>query len=182
MKNMFHYLETYSNREEVKHQVQKILDEIRPYETSVTTGNEAIDILLNEKLAVCQQKKITCVPYLDGTMLDFVEPMDLCTIFGNALDNAIESSSQIEKEEDRQISVRTVRKGNSVALTFRNTYAKRPDISGGLPVTTKKDKKNHGYGLGNIRYVMDKYHGELSCRVEGEEFVLVLLFMEAVKA
>lgn len=179
MKNIFLYLETHSGREEVQSQVQKLLDEIRPYETCIATGNEAIDILLNEKLAVCQQKKITCVPYVDGTMLDFVEPMDLCTIFGNALDNAIESSSQIPEESDRQISIRVTKKGNSVALTFRNTYAKCPKITGGLPATTKEDKKNHGYGLGNIRYVMDKYHGELNCRIEGEEFVLTLLFMKS---
>lgn len=178
MKNIFLYLETCSSRKDVQNQVQKMLDEIRPYETAIATGNEAIDILLNDKMAVCQQKKITCVPYLDGTMLDFVEPMDLCTIFGNALDNAIESSSRLPEEADRQISIRTVKKGNSVALTFRNTYAQCPRIVGGLPATTKEDKENHGYGLRNIRYIMDKYHGELNCRIEGEEFVLTLLFME----
>lgn len=177
MKNIFLYLENLSGRENVKDQVQKLFHEIRPYETLVVTGNEAIDILLNEKLAVCQQKKITCVPYVDGTMLDFVEPIDLCTIFGNAMDNAIESSSQIKEEADRQIGIRAVKKGGCVALTFRNTYAQRPRMEGGLPITTKEDKKNHGYGLENIRYVMDKYGGEINCRIEGEEFVLTLLFL-----
>lgn len=172
MKNMLLYLEDQSSRADVQ-----LLEEIRPYETSVATGNEAIDILLNEKLALCQEKKITCVPYLDGTMLDHVEPIDLCILFGNALDNAIESSSQIEKEEDRQIGIKLVEKGGFVALTFRNTYAVRPEIKSGLPQTTKEDKKNHGYGLENIRYVMDKYQGEMSCRIEDEEFVLTLLFM-----
>lgn len=176
MKNILLYLEAHNNTDEIQGQLRKLKEEIRPYETMVITGNEAIDILLGEKLAVCQEKQITCVPYLDGSLFDFVEPLDLCTIFGNALDNAIESCSQIPDEADRQISMKAVARENSVVLTFRNTFASRPNIKDGLPQTTKADRKNHGYGLGNIRYIMDKYHGELNCRLENQEFILTLLF------
>lgn len=126
MKNILLCLEAQGGSESVHDEIQKILTEIQPYETLVVTGNEAIDIVLNEKLSECQKKEITCVPYLDGHMLDFAEPLDL---------------------------------------------------RGGLPVTTKADAQNHGYGLGNIRYLMDKYHGELNCRVENQEFLLTLLFV-----
>lgn len=53
----------------------------------------------------------------------------------------------------------------------------RMTIDRSLPVSTKADKANHGYGLRNIRYVVGRYGGEISCRVSGEEFVLTLLFL-----
>lgn len=176
MKNILLFLKAQNNTREVQEQIQTILNDIHSYEFTAITGNDAIDILLNEKLAACHEKEITCVPYINGSLLSFVEPLDLCTIFGNAMDNAIESCEKITEKSSRQISIRTARKGSSVALVFRNTFARRPELQSGLPVTTKEDKKNHGYGLGNIRYIMNKYQGEMSCRIEGEEFVLTLLF------
>lgn len=177
MKNIILYLESHNDATEFQQQLQKLKQEIRPYETLVISGNETIDILLSEKLAACQEKQISCVPYLDGSLFDFVDPLDLCIIFGNAMDNAIESCCQIPDAASRQISIKAVGREDSVILTFRNTFAKPPDLRSGLPSTTKTDRKNHGYGLGNIRYIMDKYQGELSCRVENQEFVLTLLFL-----
>ncbi len=176
MKNILLFLSAHDSTRSIQGQIQTILDDIRSYESTAITGNAAIDILLNEKLAVCREKGITCVPYLEGALLSFIEPLDLCTIFGNALDNAIESCEQLREAQDRQISIHTSGQGNSAALTFRNTFARLPEFRSGLPVTTKADKKNHGYGLSNIRYITHKYHGELSCRIEGQEFVLTLLF------
>lgn len=177
MKNILLYLQAHGGGTDAQEQIQKLLGEIRPYETVVVTGNESIDILLSEKLAQCQQKQITCTPYLDGSLFEFADPLDLCTIFGNALDNAIESCVQIPDPADRQIGIKAMRRGDSVVLTFRNTFIRRPELKNGLPETTKSDRKNHGYGLGNIRYLMDKYQGELSCRIENQEFVLTLLFV-----
>lgn len=176
MKNILLCLQTSGGTDEIQSQIQRLLGDIHPYETKVSTGNETIDILLSEKLAVCQEKQISCTPYLDGSLFDFVEPLDLCTLFGNALDNAIESSSQIPEPANRLINIKASRKGDTLALTFRNTFANEPVIKKGLPITTKEDKKNHGYGLGNIRYVMEKYQGTMNCRIENQEFLLTLLF------
>lgn len=179
MKNILLFLTAHEGTPEIRGQIQVILNDIRSYELTALTGNNTIDILLSEKLAVCQAREISCVPYLDGALLNFVEPLDLCTIFGNALDNAIESCEQISAKSDRHISIRTAKRGSSIALTFRNTFSQAPQLRNGLPLSTKTDKKNHGYGLGNIRYIMHKYQGELICRIEGQEFVLTLLFPSA---
>ena len=177
MKNILLVLESGAATDDMRAGVRRLIGDIRPYETLVETGNGALDIVLSDKLRACQQEEIRCVPYVDGRMLDFVDPLDLCTIFGNALDNAIESCRQQENPENRQISIRTVSRGTAVVLVFRNTFAMRPVLRDGLPVSTKADKANHGYGLRNIRYVMERYGGEISCRVSGEEFVLTLLFL-----
>lgn len=181
MKNILLYLERQNGTEIAQEQIRKMMDEIRPYETQIDTGNETIDMILNDKLTICQEKEICCTPYLDGSVLNFVDPLDLCIIFGNALDNAIESCQQILNPEERQISIKTVKKGNTTLLMFRNTYAKAPVMKGKVPVTTKADKKEHGYGLKNIRYTAEKYQGEMSCTVENQEFILSILFLEAIQ-
>lgn len=62
---------------------------------------------------------------------------------------------------------------------LRNTFGVAPRIRDGHPVSIKRDRENHGFGLKSIRYVAEKYGGEVSCRVEGQEFVLTMLFPES---
>lgn len=173
MKNLLLYLE---NGKKDLPEVEQLMREMEPFESLVSTGNEAVDIILSEKIQICQQEGICCVPYVDGKMLDRISPLDICTIFGNALDNAIESCRMIQEPENRQISMKTNRKGGQIVLVFRNTYGVAPDIRGGLPMSSKQDKENHGFGLKSIRYIVEKYGGLLNCQVEGQEFVLTLLF------
>ena len=60
-------------------------------------------------------------------------------------------------------------------LVFRNTFAVAPVLEGGMPVSTKQDRENHGFGLKSIRFIVGKYDGQLHCQAEGREFVLTLL-------
>lgn len=179
MKNLLLYLE--KGKRELP-EVKQLLEELRPYEALISTGNEAVDIILSEKIQACQREKICCVPYVDGRMLAFVSPLDICTIFGNALDNAIESCRMIGEPEKRQISVKTNRRGNYVVLVFRNTYGAAPHIRGGMPVSSKQDRENHGFGLKSIRYIVEKYGGQLNCQLDGQEFVLALLLQGGCEA
>ena len=172
MKNLLLYLE--KGQRDVP-ELRSLIQEMTPYEALVSTGNEAVDIILTEKLTLCQQEGICCVPYVDGRMLDFVGPLDICTIFGNALDNAIESCRRIDDPEGRHISVKTNRRGGCTVLVFRNTFAEAPVLQDGMPVSTKQDRENHGFGLKSIRFIVGKYDGQLHCQAEGREFVLTLL-------
>ena len=172
MKNLLLYLE---KGQRDAPELRSLMQEMAPFETLVSTGNEAVDIILTEKLTLCQQEGICCVPYVDGRMLDFVGPLDICTIFGNALDNAIESCRRIDDPEGRHISVKTNRRGGCTVLVFRNTFAEAPVLQDGMPVSTKQDRENHGFGLKSIRFIVGKYAGQLHCQAEGREFVLTLL-------
>ena len=176
MKNLLLYLESGKAEDA---QVEHLMEEVKPFETLIATGNEAADVILSEKLKLCQQENICCVPYVDGRLLAFISPLDVCTLLGNALDNAIESCRTIPDPENRQISMKTNRRGGYTVLVLRNTFGVAPRIRDGHPVSIKRDRENHGFGLKSIRYVAEKYGGEVSCRVEGQEFVLTMLFPES---
>ena len=173
MKNFLLYLRAHEDGgQELDNSIDQLMKSIEPYGTAISTGNAVVDVILGEKLAVCSANNIVCIPYLDGSLLDFVKPLDLCTLIGNAMDNAIESCRRIAEKERRSIRLHTAERGNTVILSVRNTFLTAPDLRDGLPATTKEDAKNHGYGLRNMRYLAEQYDGMLSCRIEGEEFVL----------
>lgn len=176
LKNILLYLEQSSDQEAVRAHIKQILNEVQPYEQMTATGNETVDILLGEKLARCQQAHIACTITMDGRLLDFIQPIDLCVIVGNAMDNAIEACSALPDPDARALSVRCQKRGSFVVLNFRNACIQRLLPEGALPRTTKPDEENHGFGLASIRSAAEKYGGQMSLRAEDGEFVLTLLF------
>ena len=179
MKNLLLYLRSEEGSARNTEAVDELLETIAPYGAQIQCGNEVVDVILSEKMALCQEEKISFIPCLDGALFDFVRPLDLCTLFGNALDNAIESCREMEDREKRRITLYGSEKGNAVVLTVRNSFAHEPDLRCGLPATTKADAASHGFGLRNMQMIAERYGGSLHCRVEGEEFVLTILLMRA---
>lgn len=100
---------------------------------------------------------------------------DIYSLFGNILDNAIESAQKEKNPDNRLISFRVNRQGGMVHIHAENTCTDEPLFQDGLPVTTKTDKNNHGYGVRSIRYIVEKYQGEFLMRVREGKFVLDIL-------
>jgi sensor histidine kinase regulating citrate/malate metabolism len=91
--------------EERDQYLREVEESISIYESIVQTGNEVLDTILTEKSLYCREKGITISCVADGKLLEFINPMDLYSLFGNALDNSIEAVEQFEEEEKRQIDV-----------------------------------------------------------------------------
>jgi len=139
------------------------------------TGNPVFDTILSAALRKARQLdvRITCVA--DGALLSRMHVADICTIFGNAIDNAMESVVMIPEPEKRLIHVSVSAQKGFIFINISNTLGtdliESPD---GL-VTTKKDKKKHGYGLKGIRYAVGKYNGNVSYKAEDGWFRLNIL-------
>ena len=172
LKNILLYLEQSSDQATVQAHIRQILQEVQPYEQMTATGNETVDILLGEKLARCQQAQIACTITVDGKLLNFIQPIDLCVIFGNAMDNAIEACLKLE-EAKRRIEVSVLR-DEAYADGDAKLYVSIINTS--LPVhiekdciaTTKLEPHLHGFGLpcakellrrNNAFYTMDYHDG-----------------------
>lgn len=113
---------------------------------------------------------MTCVA--DGKMLYFMDIIDVYTIFGNALDNAIESVIHIETPEKRLIAVSVWSKSNLLLIQFENYYEQSLIFSDGIPVTTKQDEIYHGFGIKSIKHTVCKYDGYIGIYPENNMFVL----------
>ncbi|HJA28220.1 MAG TPA: ATP-binding protein [Candidatus Olsenella pullicola] len=146
--------------------------EVAIYDSSIETGNEALDTILTEKGLVCERSHITLSCIVDGASLDFMAPSDLYAFFGNALDNAIEAVSALENDERRSISLVVKRRGSMVSIHAENFFDGRLTFFGGLPRTTKADVANHGFGIKSMRLIAEKYEGSLTTSAENGIFRL----------
>ncbi|MFP3154914.1 ATP-binding protein [Lachnospiraceae bacterium ZAX-1] len=150
-------------------------EDIKAYEAENKTGNAVLDILLTSKSLYCSLRGISFTCVADGTLLNFMDVMDICTIFGNALDNAIEYTEKIEDFEKRLIHVTVFHQKGFLVIRFENYYEGRELPSGELPKTSKKDKDYHGFGLKSIRFIAQKYDGTATVDINGCWFELKIL-------
>lgn len=150
--------------------------ELEAGELLMKTGNSVLDTILGAKILYARKKdiRITCVA--DGTLLKFMHVTDICTIFGNALDNAVESVVMLEDPKKRLIHVTVSAQRNFVFIQVSNYCEQELKREAGqMPVTTKSDKKNHGFGLKSIRYSVEKYGGSVSVDMQKNWFELKIL-------
>lgn len=159
---------------------KKLSEDIQPvidaYDSSFRTGNVALDVVLTRENFNCKEKnvKLTCVA--NGACLTFMSEVDVYSLFGNILDNAIEATEKLEDPEKRVISLTVAQEGYFVNIHAENYYSDKLTFTDGLPETTKLDTVYHGYGLKSIRMLVQKYDGSLKIGTNEDRFVLDILF------
>lgn len=160
---------------EVQDYVRAMDREIKPYEQFLDTGNEVLDILLPERIRACQEKEIRLIPLVDGRGLGFISSLDLCALFGNAMDNAMEAAGQVNEPERREIHVRIGVSRGIAMLCFRNFFDGQVKRQGEKLLTRKENTGDHGYGLESIRLLAERYGGTAAYEIQGQEFSLNIL-------
>ncbi len=167
---------------DIKHQMVKndfardeVSSAISEYDATVRTGNAALDIVLTEKSLRCGIKKILFTCVADGKVLSFMSAADICSLFGNALENAMESEEKYD-EDKRFISV-TVKTVDSFAVChIENYFDGVIELRDGLPASVKGDDLYHGFGMKSMRRTVEKYDGSMSFSVKDDMFQLDFLF------
>lgn len=148
---------------------------IRPYEMQYKTGNHVLDIVLMQKSAQMLEYGINFTCVANGKVLNMLSAVDIVSIFGNALDNAIENVKIIEQIEKRIIKLAIFSQEQLVFIKVGNYYIHQLNIINGNFATTKKDKMNHGFGLKSIKGIVDKYDGSTQVNTENHWFSLMIL-------
>lgn len=155
--------------------LDEIERDIRQYEAANKTGNNVLDTLITGKSLYCQKNDITLTCVADGTSLDFVKVMDICAIFGNALDNAIESTIQVPEKEQRLIHVAVCTQKSFVLIRIENYFGGTLEFEDGIPKTTKTDQSYHGFGIKSIKSTVESYDGSMTISTENGWFELKIL-------
>ena len=160
--------------EEREAYIEQVESAVMFYESAVKTGNETLDLILMEKQLYCKEHGITLTCVCDGAGLKMLDTMDLYALFGNALENAIESVRS-EAPEDRIVSFRVGTRGGFLSIHFENYLGHPLTLRDGLPLSSKDDLRYHGFGVLSIRHVVQKYHGTMSIRTDQGLFRLDIL-------
>ena len=175
MKKQLETIKKLTSTDELNEYKTEIERSIADYEVVANTGNEAINVAITERSLLCQRKGIKFTYVVDGTLLSFMNSPDLYSLFGNALDNAIEAV--LELEEDRRVITLNVRREKDMLCIRTENYFKgKIELKDGLPKTIKQDHTQHGFGLKSIKMIAEKYGGSATVLVEDDVFILNLLF------
>ena len=159
---------------DMKHQISHITSTTDPdaireleqiisvYDSSLQTGNEILDVCLMEKKLLCEKNSIKLDCIANGQCLSFMQPSDLFSLFGNALDNAMEAVCKLDDVEKRIIFVSVKEELGMAIIHVENNYTGKLIMADGIPRTSKDDEFYHGYGVKSIRMVVEKYDGNMA--------------------
>jgi len=163
MKNHLLLLEECEGNDSEK--ISYLRKELMQYEDYYRTGNKFVDIILKDKLAKATEYNIQIEDNIELMDVDFIEPLDLSTIFGNLLDNAIEACRFIEKSQERRIWISAKKEKNLLVIGIKNNKQNKK-------VDHVSKKVIHGYGLTNVRNAVHKYGGEIDINEAKGNFVV----------
>lgn len=163
-----------------ENKIKEIEDAVMIYDATVKSGNDVLDVILTEKSLYCEKNDIRLTCVVDGHGLAFMDNMDIYSLFGNALSNAIEQASKIESATRRVVSINVQTNGNFLSVHIENYYDGEITFENGMPVT-KGDKNYHGFGMKSMDYIAKSYGGYMGVTAKDGKFCLDFVFPLAGK-
>lgn len=155
--------------------VDQLEQEVSEYRPERQTGNPVLDTVIAGKSMDLKKNKINFTCVCDGAVLASLHVSDICTIFGNALDNAIEHLTMVEDADKRMIHLEVLEKNGFIFIMMVNNCDREVPMKNGLPVTTRKDRREHGYGVKSILRTAEKYGGTATFTWQDGLFELKIL-------
>ncbi|HBA47318.1 MAG TPA: hypothetical protein DCZ91_05875 [Lachnospiraceae bacterium] len=109
---------------------------------------------------------------MSGLALSSVE---ICALFSNLLDNAIEANRKCPAGMERRISLLCARREKMLMISLSNSMEKEPKSQEHRHAETAgQDRKLHGFGMRSIRKVVDSYHGNMKTDMRDNEYSTVI--------
>lgn len=154
--------------------IESIDKKIKSYENTFDTGNVLLDIILSEKKQICNNKNIKFFSSVNFTKCDFIESEDICSIFSNILDNAIEACMKINSN-NKFIYIEGKIVEKFFIMKVENSKINKINIKNNKFMTDKDNKFSHGLGISSIKNSVKKYNGETVINYTDDRFIIKIL-------
>ena len=179
MRNHLATIAAMSGSPEVQAYVKRLLPAFKPIAVLSITGCEPLDVLLSRKIDECARIHASLVPCVAEEALCGLRQLgapDICTIYGNLLDNAIEAVAALEEGTAREIVLRTSVRGGLLLIRTENRLSgeRKRNADQGF-ATTKEDAGAHGFGLRNVGDTARRLGGEMTVGVQESLFIVNVL-------
>lgn len=171
MKNHLLVLEGSQGTDATRQAAKELRSQLASYENYIHTGNDFLDIIIRDKAEKMREKHIDFSASIDFGGIDFIEMLDISTLFGNGIDNAIEACEKLPAEQ-RVILVKAGKIQDFVSILIENNCS---DDAHTDAHTTKADKFLHGFGISNMQKAAEKYNGTCTTTQENGKFSLKIL-------
>lgn len=172
--DMANHLQTLASipTEELKDYLGSLNNDIAFDNTITFCKDNTINAVLNNKLNRIKDLSIQFDYHILITNELPITKTDICALFSNFMDNAIEACEKIESGE-KIISLDAKTGKGLLVIHVVNTFVPVSNLDIDLK-TTKKDALNHGYGLKSIREIVTRYHGNYEIDCSNNKFSLFL--------
>ncbi len=165
------------DKKELNDYLGELLPQLDDYGNRLNTGSAIIDALLGDKRERAMGFGVRLHVQLDLTPLSFMNNAELVSIFGNAVDNAVEAARECPDSDERCVYIKSRRVRDMFFLSFENHYAGERSRQAGRFMTGKADREFHGIGLGSIEKAVRKYSGEVHAEHDNEKRLFTLNIM-----
>ena len=159
--------------DKMREYLEEMGEKLSGTEVNAHTGDMIADAIIADKKVLANSKNIN-LKYSGRIEGVNITPVDMCKILANLLDNAIEAVSKPELAELddslKVIEIQYKKTENFFMISVTNPCIKAPQIKDGKIVTSKKDSKNHGFGLQNIENAAQSYGGEFNVSCEEKPY------------
>lgn len=147
--------------------------------TQCHSGNDIIDAIINSKLSEAKVKNIHFTFLTNLYTSIHIDPVDLCGVLANQLQNAFEACDKISNLADRKVHVEIKQAQSFVFLKVENTVVSNPfDNNPDLHSTKHISSELHGYGLLNMKSIAEKYEGSVRSEFKNGQFISVVSLCE----
>ena len=127
------------------------------YIQGVDVNHPILNVVLTQKYRLARSRNISVLFYVNDLSDLWLEEQDAVSLLANLLDNAIEACEK--QEDERKIWIKLVMEKRQFVLSIRNTVFEPVIIENNEIPTSKEDQGKHGFGLRNVRMILDKYEG-----------------------
>ena len=143
----------------------------------VYTGNHILDLILGQKQMMAREQgvsfKLQASP-LSG--LPFSD-REICSLFGNLLDNAIEACGRVRKR-DAEILVKIEQQNQMLFIEIANSTDGIPERMDRGFRSRKKDPSRHGYGLKSVERIVADHDGVIDYHADERSFTVTVTFFD----
>ena len=152
----------------------KLNSDLTTVDTVIKTGNVMVDAILNSKLSLIQSHQINLHAKAVVPSDLKISEIDLCTVIGNLLDNAMEACLKQEQDSERFVRVYIGILKKQLYISFQNSSGQQIKKSGKTYISTK-NSESHGFGLKRIDRIVAKYDGYINRQNEEGIFATEVL-------
>ena len=158
------------DRREALAYIESVQEPLQCKMIPVHTGVDIVDAVIYEAKEKAEQRNILLVvetPILPSGLK--LEDREFCVLFANLLNNALEAAKE-------QIRLNIAITAGFLVIEMQNDYKEKPVVKNNHFVSEREqDSLAHGWGMKIIEQIVEKYHGELSIRVDMQVSIKILL-------
>lgn len=169
------------NNETANKYIKEMNNQIKECTYQFNTGNIILDTILYEKKSICIENNIEFLVNINFNNCNFIEMVDICSIFSNMIDNSIEACNKIKnKDIQKEIKLSGTIVNKFFVIKCENSKVNDIKLRENKILTDKKDSFLHGIGISSIKSSVEKYNGNTEISLTEKNFIMTI-FIPLVK-